>query len=106
MEDRGKKRGRMRKPLRHIFGWSFIVLGIIGLFLPFLQGILFIMVGVSILTPEIPLFHKIMTGLEKRYPAIFIRAKQFSHYLASRLGRKTPSHEQDLDGDPDDRQRG
>jgi len=33
-----------------IAGWSFILLGIVGLFLPFLQGVLFILVGIIILS--------------------------------------------------------
>ncbi|MBN1613867.1 MAG: hypothetical protein JW950_05320 [Deltaproteobacteria bacterium] len=64
----------LKRALRHFFGWFFIILGIIGLFLPFLQGILFIVIGVGILTPEIPLFHKITVRLEARYPEIFKRA--------------------------------
>ena len=31
-----------------IIGWFFIALGILGLFLPFLQGILFILIGLAI----------------------------------------------------------
>ena len=64
----------LKRTLRHFFGWFFIVLGIVGLFLPVLQGILFIIVGVSILTPEIPLFHKVMVRLEARYPEVFYKA--------------------------------
>jgi len=31
-------------------GWSFVLLGIVGLFLPFLQGVLFLLVGLIILS--------------------------------------------------------
>jgi uncharacterized membrane protein YbaN (DUF454 family) len=64
----------MKRVLRHVFGWFFIVLGIIGCFLPILQGILFIIVGVSILAPEIPLFHRVMVRLKDRYPEVFEKA--------------------------------
>jgi uncharacterized membrane protein YbaN (DUF454 family) len=35
-----------------IVGWSFILLGILGLFLPILQGVLFLLVGLIILSTE------------------------------------------------------
>ncbi len=36
-----------------IAGWTFILLGIAGLFLPFLQGLLFILVGIIILSSQL-----------------------------------------------------
>ena len=35
-----------------IVGWAFILLGIIGLFLPVLQGVLFLLIGLMILSGE------------------------------------------------------
>ena len=106
MEDHGSEKGQMKKILRHIFGWTFIVLGIAGLFLPFLQGILFIVAGVSILSPDIPLFHRIMARLERRYPEVFKRTKEFSHNFALWLQKKIPSRKKDIKSDSDDRQHG
>lgn len=43
-----------KRTFRHLailgLGWLFVVLGVIGLFLPLLQGILFLMIGVTILS--------------------------------------------------------
>jgi uncharacterized membrane protein YbaN (DUF454 family) len=61
----------MKRILRHVLGWFFVALGIVGLFLPILQGILFILVGVTILAPEIPLFRRLMSKLQRRYPLAF-----------------------------------
>jgi uncharacterized membrane protein YbaN (DUF454 family) len=36
-------------PAALILGWVFVALGVAGLFLPFLQGILFLLVGVYLL---------------------------------------------------------
>ena len=36
----------------YILGWGFILLGIVGLFLPVLQGILFLLIGLLILSKE------------------------------------------------------
>jgi len=38
-----------KRPLLLILGWVFVALGVAGLFLPFLQGILFLLVGVYLL---------------------------------------------------------
>ena len=44
----------MPRPVKRVFilalGWTFIVLGILGLFLPILQGILFLLIGFILLS--------------------------------------------------------
>jgi uncharacterized membrane protein YbaN (DUF454 family) len=56
--------------LRHILGWSLLLLGVVGLFLPILQGVLFLAMGAALLSPDIPLFHRMLVSLERRYPAL------------------------------------
>ncbi|OGP89317.1 MAG: hypothetical protein A2157_10450 [Deltaproteobacteria bacterium RBG_16_47_11] len=51
-----------------VIGWIFILLGILGLFLPFLQGILFIMVGLAILSSRSKTIQRLLKHLEERYP--------------------------------------
>ena len=51
-----------------IIGWLFIVLGIFGLFLPFLQGILFILIGLAILSSRSEIIKRLLKHLEERYP--------------------------------------
>jgi uncharacterized protein len=53
-----------------ITGWSFIVLGIAGLFLPFLQGVLFLFVGLIILSSEYVWAHRLLTKLKERFPKL------------------------------------
>jgi len=53
---------------RHILGWLFIVLGILGLFLPILQGILFLCIGVLLLADDIPPFKRLIHKVESRWP--------------------------------------
>jgi len=43
---------KAKKMVLILFGWSFIVLGVIGLFLPVLQGVLFLLIGLFILSTE------------------------------------------------------
>ena len=51
-----------------IIGWFFLGLGILGLFLPILQGILFIMVGLAILSTRSERIKGLLKHLEDRYP--------------------------------------
>src|SRR6185295_3434694 len=53
-----------------IVGWAFIVLGIVGLFLPILQGVLFLLVGLIILSSEYVWAHSLLTKLRERFPKI------------------------------------
>jgi uncharacterized membrane protein YbaN (DUF454 family) len=56
--------------LRLSTGWFFIVLGIVGLFLPILQGLLFIAVGIALLADHIPMFARIRDAGYRRFPKL------------------------------------
>lgn len=73
----------LKRLLRFIFGTVFIVLGILGLFLPILQGFLFLGVGLLILAPESRRLQRLKHRLEIRFPRIFGKA----HDLTERLRR-------------------
>ncbi len=47
---------RLPRPLRLLIGIVLIILGLLGLFLPILQGILFLTLGVAVLSYDVPLF--------------------------------------------------
>ena len=51
-------------------GWGFILLGIAGLFLPILQGILFLLIGLVILSSEYVWAHSLLTKLQQRFPKV------------------------------------
>jgi uncharacterized membrane protein YbaN (DUF454 family) len=72
---------------RHIVGWPLLILGIAGLALPFLQGILFIVVALTLLAPEIPLFGRVIEALKKRVPAVFEKAAEMKASLKRRFGQ-------------------
>ena len=50
-------------------GWGFVLLGIAGLFLPVLQGILFITIGLIILTRVHPWARAMVVRLRRKFPA-------------------------------------
>lgn len=51
-------------------GWGFIVFGIVGLFLPILQGILFLLIGLALLSIESEIARRILHKLRARYPGL------------------------------------
>jgi len=51
-------------------GWTFIVLGIAGLFLPLLQGVLFLMIGLVILSTEYAWAHHLLARIKARFPKL------------------------------------
>lgn len=53
-----------------VVGWIFVLFGIVGLFLPVLQGILFILIGLTILSTEYAWAHHLLAKLRQRFPKI------------------------------------
>ena len=67
-----------------LLGWIFIVLGIVGLFLPVLQGILFLLIGLIILSTEYVWAHKLLAKIKARFPKIAAHADS-AHQRADRV---------------------
>lgn len=68
-------------------GWPLLLLGVVGLVLPFLQGILFIVVALTILAPEVPPLRRLIHALRRRYPALFEKAAEIKCALKRRFGQ-------------------
>lgn len=66
----------MKHVFRCILGITFLVLGVLGLFLPVLQGILFLVVGLIILAPESRWIRALIAKLRTRYPEAFTAAER------------------------------
>ena len=102
-------KARLKRIAIYVVGWAFILLGIAGLVLPILQGILFILVGLLILSSVSPWADRMLKRLKERFPRIsktleaaipkaravqeriarkFDRAKSNTKNLHSRLFRK------------------
>jgi uncharacterized protein len=58
----------VKKIITLVIGWSFIALGVVGLFLPILQGILFIAIGLLILSKESRWAATIFSKFKQKYP--------------------------------------
>jgi uncharacterized protein len=70
-----------------IVGWAFILLGILGLFLPILQGVLFLIIGLIILSSEYVWAHRLLQRLRARFPGLARHADQASARASAWLGR-------------------
>ena len=65
-----------------ILGWFFIGLGILGLFLPFLQGILFILIGLAILSSRSRTIRRFLKYLEDRYPQYYEKVEAWQKKIS------------------------
>ncbi|HEY1272696.1 MAG TPA: PGPGW domain-containing protein [Terriglobales bacterium] len=70
------KNSRLKRVLLLIAGWGFLLFGIVGLFLPVLQGILFILIGLIILSSEYVWAHHLLARLRSRFPGISRKADE------------------------------
>ncbi|MCX7353736.1 MAG: PGPGW domain-containing protein [Alphaproteobacteria bacterium] len=70
-----------------ILGWIFLVLGVAGLVLPFLQGILFIAIGLWLLSSESEWARCKRDWLLRRFPQLRPRLERMESHLDERGGR-------------------
>ena len=59
---------RVKPIVMQVLGYAFLVLGVLGMFLPILQGFLFLFVGLLILAKYAPWAQRLLDHLEARYP--------------------------------------
>ncbi|HET6371031.1 MAG TPA: PGPGW domain-containing protein [Nitrospiria bacterium] len=78
-------RVRVRQLLVAVAGWVFLLIGVVGLFVPILQGVLFILVGLSILSKSSRRVRRLLDSLRKRFPTAFHRAEGFTQEMLDRL---------------------
>jgi uncharacterized protein len=70
-----------------LVGWSFLLLGIVGLFLPVLQGILFLFIGLVILSAEFVWAQRLIVKLRQRFPKVSRTADEAAEKAAAWLRR-------------------
>jgi len=69
-------------------GWMLIAFGIVGLFLPVLQGVLFILLGLYVLSRESETAHRWLQRGRKRYPQLDAKLSQWGLWWRRRFGRQ------------------
>jgi uncharacterized protein len=84
-----------KRVLVEVVGWSFIVLGIVGLFLPVLQGVLFLLIGLTILSTEYVWAHQLLRKLRDRFPRLSEKVELASRKASEWLRRMAGHREVD-----------
>lgn len=70
-DDEKKPRHPVWRMVRIVVGIALIPIGIVGLFIPVLQGVLLLVLAFALLSSEIPLLAKWRDQLRQRYPEWF-----------------------------------
>ena len=73
----------IRRVVVLVLGWALIAIGVVGLFVPVLQGILFIMLGLYVLSRESRMARGWLVTLQRRYPSVHERARRIKRNLKS-----------------------
>ena len=80
---------------RIIAGLSLLVLGFAGLFLPILQGVLFLLLGLAILATENRHAHQVVQTLKRRHPGPWKQAERLRAWLSSYVGAASDKPSED-----------
>ena len=88
-----------------LLGWSLVALGVIGLFVPVVQGVLFLLIGLFVLSSKYSWARRLLHQLKRRFPSLARRsdeAARRAHEAFARLSgrqsgtvrRRTPHESQ------------
>lgn len=58
---------------RKLAGWSLVVFGVLGVILPFLHGMMFLLLGVFIMRQQYLWAHNALGPLQRRFPGLMAR---------------------------------
>lgn len=70
---------------RKVLGWSFIVLGILGCILPFLQGFLFLALGVFVLRDQYVWAADRWSWVSRKWPAAVAKVEGMEERISARF---------------------
>ena len=84
----------LKQLFKHLLGWICIILGLIMLITPG-QGLLTLLAGIYLLADEIPMFGKIKSRLQKKFPKADLAVKNLKKRFSSKK-QKSPKAEKTL----------
>lgn len=58
---------KVRRTIRIVSGFTLLGLGVIGLFLPILQGVAMIAAGLLLLAPDFPMARRLLDWLKRKF---------------------------------------
>ncbi len=80
-------RSRLARIALLTLGWCLVALGIVGLFLPVLQGVLLIFAGLWVLSLESRTARRLLEKLRRRFPALDERFSRWRERMRERWRR-------------------
>ncbi len=89
----------LKRPVMLTLGYTFLALGVLGLFLPILQGFLFLAIGLAILARQAAWARLLRMRLVRRYPKLGAKmndAERTAHRWLRRAGEKWRGFTTDL----------
>jgi len=72
-------------------GWALLILGTVGLFLPILQGLLFIFLGVALLSAQSEWVRRGLESLRSRFPRQAAKLQWLKRNLLRKFRRRRSS---------------
>lgn len=81
----------VKRVVRLVLGWTCLVLGVIGLFVPILQGVLLILLGLALLSRDSRWARRCLLKLRLRFPdayAAMQRVKERMRAMFQRVSGK------------------
>jgi len=80
-----------------LIGWLLIAFGVVGLFLPVLQGVLFIMLGLLVLSRESETAQRWLRRARQRYPNVDAKLKDWGTRWRRRFGWRKEEEKRETD---------
>ena len=71
----------MKRWVRIPLGIIAVIVGLVGLVVPFLQGWLFLALGALLLSVDIPFFDRLMVWITERFPPVRQPVERLRNYL-------------------------
>jgi uncharacterized membrane protein YbaN (DUF454 family) len=82
----------MKQIVRISLGSIAIILGLVGLVVPILQGWLFLALGALLLSVDFPFFDRMVTWIENRIPPVKKPLERFRNYLRNSKKEEKPEN--------------
>jgi len=84
---------RIRSGVVISLGVFFLILGVVGGFLPVIQGWIFVLIGLALLAEEIPWVRRHLERLKARFPKQATQLERLTTRLTSRCTTTRPANQ-------------
>jgi hypothetical protein len=85
----GSSKHPLWRGVKITLGLILLPLGVVGLFLPFLQGVLFLLIAVALLSSEIPYVARLRDRVRARFPGPWEKAEELGDRIKKKFRRES-----------------